>query len=232
MPLPQKPTSNVRKSAKELVYDSLREWIIDGTLAPGEKLVDANIAAYFAVSRTPVREAILALSNQKLVEVLPGKATIVSYFDFNNIYSLYTANSCLHADVLALAYPKIDQEYLQKLIAINQRFLDLNEANNYALFRSLDIEFHQAFFDLVDNPYLSEFKETLDIHSLRVENLFFKTASNIRQSYLGHKKVLQCLEEHDLAGSIEAMKKNFMSTIDEIVKNAELLSSLSGAENQ
>lgn len=230
MPLPQKQNNNIRKSAKELVYDSLREWIIDGTLMPGEKLVDANIAAYFNVSRTPVREAILALANQKLVEILPGKFTMVSYFDIDSIYNLYTAVSCLHADILTLAYPRLTQDTLAKLAAINQKFLELNEKNHYMLFYAIDMEFHQVFFDIADNPYLSEFKETLDIHSLRIENFFFKAAGNIQQSYLGHQKILQCLEKKDLPSAVEAMKKNFMNTADEISKNTALLSSLSGAD--
>lgn len=220
MPLPQTPQNTIRKSAKALVYDTLRDWIIDGTLAPGEKLVDSNIAAYFSVSRTPVREALLALSNQKLVEILPSKATIVSYFDMDSIYDLYTAISCLHKDALTLAFPQIDDSVLARLTAVNIKYLDETSANNPYL---IDQEFHQIFFDIAANAYLSKFKEELELHSLRVETQFFKSNLNLHKSYHDHQNIILCLQNKDLDGAKKHTQDNFMYTAYEVCNsNANL----------
>lgn len=231
MPLPVNQHDNTRKSAKALVYDSLRNWIIDGTLEPGEKLVDSNIAAYFSVSRTPVREAILALANQKLVDIIPGKFTIVSYFDINNIKNLYTAVACLHADALSLSYPHITPEVLKTLSDINQKFLLVKPTDDFNIVCDIDMEFHQVFFDLIDNSYMNTFKEELDIHSLRAEHQFFKSDINQLRSYQGHQKIIDCLTAGDLPGAVEAMKNNFMFTVEGISKNHELMSGLSDEEH-
>ena len=216
MPLPNAPQDTVRKSAKTYVYDTLRDWIVDGTLSPGEKLVDSNIAAYFSVSRTPVREAILALANQKLVDILPGKFTIVSYFDIKSIYSLYTAISCLHQNVLTIAFPYINQETIEKLTAINERYLNHSpEEKPY----KIDLEFHQVFFDLADNTYFTKFKEELDLHALRVENQFFKSDNNSQKSYNDHKMIIDCLVHKDLEGAKKLLENNFMYTAYEVCKN-------------
>ena len=71
MPIPKKDSALQRKSAKDLVYETLCDWIIRGEMMPGEKLLDTELAAYFNVSRTPVREALQMLETQKLIKVTP-----------------------------------------------------------------------------------------------------------------------------------------------------------------
>ena len=68
MPIPpaQKDAAP-RTTAKERVYRTLRQWIIDGTMEPGERLNDVELAQYFSVSRTPVREAIQLLDRKSVV---------------------------------------------------------------------------------------------------------------------------------------------------------------------
>ena len=73
MPIPVKTPLEKQKTAKERIYIQLREWIINGTLQPEEKISDQEISQYFSVSRTPAREAIQMLADQKLVEIYPGK---------------------------------------------------------------------------------------------------------------------------------------------------------------
>ena len=67
MPIPVKQQAEERLTAKALVYKTLREWITDGTLQPGEQIYDQEIAKYFNVSRTPVREAMQLLADQKQI---------------------------------------------------------------------------------------------------------------------------------------------------------------------
>ena len=67
MPIPNESNAITKSSAKERVYNTLQQWIINGTLLPQERLNDTELARHFNVSRTPVREALQMLSEQKLV---------------------------------------------------------------------------------------------------------------------------------------------------------------------
>ena len=78
MPIPKKDSALQRKSAKDLVYETLCDWIMRGEMMPGEKLLDTELAAYFDVSRTPVREALQMLEAQKLIKVTPGREMLPS----------------------------------------------------------------------------------------------------------------------------------------------------------
>ena len=74
MPIPVDHTRPVRVSAKESAHLQLQQWIIDGTLQPGEKLVDTELAEALNLSRTPIREALQLLEVQGFIEMFLGEA--------------------------------------------------------------------------------------------------------------------------------------------------------------
>ena len=78
MPVPTNHSKPVRTSAKESAYSQLEQWIIDGTLQPGEKLTDIELAQALNLSRTPIREALQLLEMVGFVKMYPGKATTVT----------------------------------------------------------------------------------------------------------------------------------------------------------
>ena len=70
MPLPSQEIPFERTSAKQKVYETVKDWIIERQFKPGEKVSDVEIAEYFNISRTPVREALQLLEAQKAGEIL------------------------------------------------------------------------------------------------------------------------------------------------------------------
>ena len=89
MPIPERPQALQRQSAKSVVYQTVCDWIIPGVMKPGEKILDSELASYFNVSRTPVREALQLLQNQKLVCVIPGRTTVVADLDVEDFEKCY-----------------------------------------------------------------------------------------------------------------------------------------------
>ena len=132
-------------------------------------------------------------------------------------------NSAHHGDALTAAFPKIDTEIIDRLMSINQRYLDTRGAMTFHDIYSIDMEFHRVFFETADNMYMDKFKEELDIHALRIENRFFKSGANRQKSYEGHQRIIECLTKKDLQGAVEAMKENFMYTVREIADSGSHL---------
>src|SRR5699024_3272241 len=81
MPIPTNHEKPVRQSAKERAFSQIQQWIIDGTLLPGEQLNDAAFAIALGVSRTPIRESLQLLEVQDFVKMHPGKAPDVTEVD-------------------------------------------------------------------------------------------------------------------------------------------------------
>ncbi len=91
MPIPSDHLKPIRLTAKESAFSQLQQWIIEGTLQPGEKLNDTELAkalGVLGVSRTPVRESLQLLEVQGLVKMYPGKATQVTEVDRESIKDL------------------------------------------------------------------------------------------------------------------------------------------------
>ena len=130
MPIPQKKMADVPKSAKLRVYEELKKWIVDGTLQPGEKIYDSEIAQFFSVSRTPVREAIQLLADQKLIEVFPGKESRVAEMGVADIDQLYKILAALHSLAMEFAYPKINQTVIMQLKAANEKLFNAMTEEN------------------------------------------------------------------------------------------------------
>lgn len=223
MPLPQKATAVRQKTARERVYDEVKEWIITGTLLPGERIYDQEIAAYFSVSRTPVREAIQLLSDQGLINIYPGSGTIVSEININEINKIYRIAAELHSLALEFAFEKITDDAIRELDRLNEAFHLAQERGDNQHAEELDRQFHRIFVDLSDNKHLTEFINTLESHIRRVqlmENPDYNIVGKKDDSYHQHAEIIEALKRKDLNGAKEAMRTNWLHTIEVAEKAA------------
>lgn len=216
MPIPSKPFEVPKLTARERVYMTLRDWITDGTLKPDEKISDLEISKYFSVSRTPVREAMQLLSDQKLIEIFPGKESRVTTIDSKNIVQVYMMLSELHGMAVQFSYPKIDNEIIQELEGINEEFRCASQEFNLENIRINDKKFHDVFVKLAENDFLTNFTELLYIHVLRIENLYYTRQKDYMISADEHIKIVDALKVNDLDAAVISMKYNWTHTADVI----------------
>lgn len=219
MPIPSIPINHAPKTAKERVYTQLKDWIIDGTLKPNEKISDQEIAQYFSVSRTPIREALQLLGEQKLVCIYPGKESRIAPIDWENLHQIYRIISELHVLALDFAYPKITEETIAELETINTQLSEALNFNDQKKLLDLDKQFHSVFFRIADNDFLTSFADILNIHTERAENIYFsdKKGKGI-YSVDEHQVIIAALKKHDLPKALEGMRRNWEHTIEILIK--------------
>lgn len=223
MPIPVKRKEEKPRTAKERVYTAVREWIIDGTLQPGEQIIDQEIAEYFSVSRTPVREAIQLLADQKLVEIRPGKATRVTAVSLEEAMSNYRVAAELSVLALEMAYPKINDAVLEELLRIDYSFDAAGRSRDVKTAVALDAQFHHRIFELAGNYFLGEFARILESHSQRVENIYF--SQNDELNFQSHQDILAALKRKDLPTAKESMRRNWLHTVELLKEKQEALTS-------
>lgn len=109
MPLPVKDTAPVeRQLLRDVVYTRLYDGILDGTLEPGETLLDEKLTAWLGVSRTPIREALMKLAEIGLVEMAPNRYTRVAPIDMRAIDEAVYISGLLHERAARAAVPNLD----------------------------------------------------------------------------------------------------------------------------
>ncbi len=128
--------------------NQIQQWIIDGTLLPGEKLNDSELANALGISRTPVRESLQLLEVQGFVKMYPGKATQVTEIEREAIKDLLPPLAALQSLSAELAIDHITADQLKQLESINERFAKSIYSNNDYAALKVDEEFHQVIVDI------------------------------------------------------------------------------------
>jgi DNA-binding GntR family transcriptional regulator len=116
MPLPVSDTAPVeRRLLRDVVYNRLYDGILDGTLEPGETLLDEKLTAWLGVSRTPIREALMKLADIGLVEMAPNRYTRVAPIDLKAIDEAIYSTGLLHEHAARTIVPTLDNAAVGRL---------------------------------------------------------------------------------------------------------------------
>ena len=210
MPIPSTPRDVDRISAQQQIYNTLKDWIVDGTLVPGEFINDSEIAKYFSVSRTPVREAILLLSQQDFVKIMPSKGTKVTETSEEAAAFIYEAISCLSAEIARLAVRKQKPGDIDELKRLNARFAFIMEAQDYSRILEADTNFHNYILKMADNPYMESCWRQILPHAHRYELLYFKSGINKEQSVTDHDDIIRAIADKSEGEAARFSQQNWI----------------------
>ncbi|HRA62404.1 MAG TPA: GntR family transcriptional regulator [Burkholderiaceae bacterium] len=136
-------------------YEQIRRRILDNVWPPGHRALEQEVALELGMSRTPVREALLQLQNEGLVEVIPRhgvRVLPVSPTDMREIYEILTALECMAAELLARRKPGDDE--LQPLIAATDAMDAALKIDDLDAWAQADERFHAQLLDLAGNRQL------------------------------------------------------------------------------
>lgn len=153
-------------NARRLVHELVRRQIVSLELSPGTALSENDLAARLGVSRTPVREALILLAEEGLVEVLPQAGTFVSRISVTSLGTAQFVREAIECAGLALAAVRAtpgDHQLLEDLLARQERARDIGDAD---AFFALDEAFHAQLLTTAGQgdawPVVSEAKTHLD----------------------------------------------------------------------
>ncbi|MEN1968051.1 GntR family transcriptional regulator [Lentibacillus sp. N15] len=213
MPVPPDHAQPVRKSAKETAFNQLQQWIIDGTLLPGEKLNDKELAEALGVSRTPVRESLQLLEAEGFVQMYPGKATQVTEVEKESIKDLLPPLAVLQGLSAELAITHLTDEILTSLETTNEQFAKSIHSENFYAALKIDEMFHQIIVDTAQNPYIDSMVQTLQAH---VRRLFFHNSIILTEKSIDdHLAIIKLLKERDQTKVSNIMRENWLRAINE-----------------
>ncbi|WP_249871502.1 GntR family transcriptional regulator [Oceanobacillus saliphilus] len=208
MPIPTDHSKPIRLSAKENAYNQLQQWIIDGTLLPGEKLNDTELAKALGVSRTPIRESLQLLESQGFVKMYPGKATQVTEVEKDSIKDLLPPLAVLQALSAELAIPHLTEEILEQLRKTNNHFSEAIKTENYYSALKIDEHFHKIIVSAASNPYIEGVLESLQAHVRR--QYFHNSIVLTEKSVEEHWEIINLMEIGDIHALTTVMKENWL----------------------
>jgi len=202
-----------RKTTGGEIGEKLRREIESGRLGPGSRLDEVRLAGVFGVSRTPVREAILALERDGLVERQPYKGCRVASFDDRKIKEMFPIVAALEALSIREA-GIVSPADVTKLRRLNTSMADptADRATKYRLDRA----FHVGLAKLSGNDFLSvEHARLLDM-TARHDGNTARGLAEVDRSVAEHEAIISAIERGDNAGAadlVEAHRRGGVSII-------------------
>jgi DNA-binding GntR family transcriptional regulator len=217
MPIPKDFSSRIRISAKEKAFNQIQRWIIDGTLEPGEKLYDGEISEALGVSRTPVREALLLLQTQGFIEMHAGRETKVTTISKHDVIKIYPPLASLQALAAEETAKTITNDQIEKLKEINRQYEAAIASDQPFQSMELDEQFHDFIIEIADNPYVSHFSSTLQLHIRRLKYLFLKDhLTSKHESVQEHERMIKAFTDRDHETASMIMKQNWLRPMEEV----------------
>lgn len=210
MPVPSLRGVHRRGLLRDDVHASLRAAIVDGTLAPGERLRDAELAEWLGVSRTPIREALLRLERAGLVVTLPGRSTTVAPIFHRDLMDAQDVASSLHELAVRLAVPHLSAEELDEMRAANRDFADALDRSDADAALSADDRFHAVAVAACGNALVQELLDQVTPKLRRVERLRFSSLAG-RSSVAQHDRIVALAAAGDVDGAAAAARENWQT---------------------
>lgn len=192
-------------TSADMVYLHLKRQIISLSLAPGTLIVEKDIAAAEGVSRTPVREAILRLAKDRLVEVIPKSGTYVSRISVSALPEALLARNALEAVTVRSACLRATSSqllYLREKVAEQSELAKARDAEG---FDRLDEDFHFTIAQIGGLPGLWGLISTVKIHMDRYRKLTLPAEGRMKEVVQEHGAILTALEARDPAMAVAAM---------------------------
>jgi DNA-binding GntR family transcriptional regulator len=218
--LPKIRLDRTRLAAPQ-VLEKLRDAILSLDLVPGTVLARQELADHFGVSQTPVREALLRLSEEGLVDVFPQHATLVSRIDIAAARQAHFLRRSIELELvhqLALEAPAGLVEQMKATIAQQAA---LSAAQRYGDFVGADRAFHRLMYEAGGVPDLWELVGRVSGHVDRLRRLHLPTAGKTEAILRDHRAIVRGIEGKDPAAAQAALRKHLsgtLSAVDEICR--------------
>lgn len=186
----------------------LRQSIAELRLRPGEALSEKDIAARFGVSRQPVREAFIKLSEAGLVEIRPSRGTFVMKISVREVTNARFVREAIECDIARAAARLGSTDDVARLRASLAAQREAADANDHRLFNEHDEAFHRAIADIVQCEYAWRVVEGARIQTDRVRHLSLPHASPMPMLIDQHEAIVERLEAGDADGAEAAMRSH------------------------
>jgi len=195
------------------VYRILRDRIIRNDLEPGIRISESEIAAEYAISRQPVREAFIKLSEERLVEIRPQRGTFVRKIDGESVMDARFVREAVEADVVKQLAGNAEAETVARLR--REISAQREAAGDPVRFMELDERFHALLADVAGKARVWKYLEGLKSQMDRVRHLSmmrFPVPKLITQ----HAAIVEAIAKRDQDGAEAAMRGHLREILNDL----------------
>ena len=204
-----------RDTTAKAVAERLRDEIQHGSLAPGTRLRQNEVASRFGVSTTPVREAFAQLQAEGLVRIDPHRGAVVFHPTTEDLLEFYEIREVLESLAVARAIPKLRPDVVKELTALIERMRRTDDARRWL---KLNDEFHLRLYACANRPRLSALIENLRDASTPYIHMYVAARPRSGRSDDEHRAVLDACVRGDVRAAQEAIRVHLRSAAADLAR--------------
>jgi DNA-binding GntR family transcriptional regulator len=183
---------------------------------PGEAISEAEIAFSYGVSRTPVREAILKLSDEGLVEIFPQSGINVSRISIAALPEAIVVRRALEETTTRMAAERATASQILALHSVVERQREADVAYDRDAFHQADELFHATIAEIAGYPGIWKLILQVKVNVDRFRQLTLPQAGRMATVIAEHERILSAIEAHDAGRAAAAMAKHIERLLGDI----------------
>ena len=217
------------RTIKAAVADELREQIISGRIRGGAPLRQESLAAAFGCSLIPVREALLSLQGEGLVEFVPHKGAVAKEITYGEIEEIFDLRALLECDILSRAVPKVSDEDLRRAKDVLKQFVSLLDPEaDLGTWGKLNWDFHSALYAPAGRDTTYRMIQRLHTACDRYIRLQLRLDEGRHAAHVEHEEILALVEARDRRGAAKALRAHILITGKKLIDGLSAAGAIGG----
>jgi len=209
-------TPIVHRKKADLVYDHLREQIVNGAYEPGQRMTLAQLSSELGLSHMPVREALLRLEREGLLESEPHKGMRVVQPSLDDALELLQIRCELESLAACRACEHGDAAVISELKAIHEQFSTALRNFDFRTAATINRQFHRLILTAAKSPQLSRFLEDAWTNFARYRLGYEMVPERCETTIAEHARLITALESDDPEAARHAARAHMVNIIDEL----------------
>jgi DNA-binding GntR family transcriptional regulator len=205
------------RTAAAAAADLIRQAIIDGRVPPGHRLKEEELAQQLGISRTPVREALLVLQSEGLVEAAPNRGATVRAYETSDLEDMYELRALLEGNAAGRAATRVTPEQLEKLRESCTRFQGLLDGEDVQALVLENAVFHETILEAASSERLSAMVRQVVALPLVYKSYVWYSPAQASASYHCHLQLVKALERGDAQRAELVMREHVYEARDVLV---------------
>lgn len=185
------------QTLREKILETIRDAILKGSMKPGERVSEPDLAERFGISRTPIREAFRQLESEGYLQVVPRKGAVVASLSERDIEEFYAIKIILEGFAARMAAEKLSEKDIERLELINERLEAIKKEGDVKKFFRVHNEFHEVFIKAAGNEKLYDMINQLVMKFSRLRLASLSQPGRMEISVEEHRNMIEAFREHD-----------------------------------
>jgi len=204
------------RQAAPQVFERLRGMIISLELPPGSPLSRAALAGQFGVSSTPIRDALMRLEEEGLVEVFPQYATVVSRVDIRLAQQAHFLRQAVELEIVRTLALRHDEAFTAELHATIVRQQQHAKAGDFERFMAADNEFHSQLYAAADKQDIWSLVRSRSGHIDRLRRLHLPSPGKAQDIVRHHRLIAKAIDAGEPNEAQKHLRTHLSGTLSEL----------------